>query len=75
MKGVKEQCLSCKFYHLQAMDSGICRVDKGGGGGEYPAKQPEELCPKWRDSGQQYFIRVGWIKARKAAGDKETAAK
>lgn len=75
MKGVKEQCLSCKFYHLQATDSGICRVDKGGGGGEYPSKQPGELCPKWRDSGQQYFIRVGWIKARKAAGDNETAAK
>ncbi len=74
MRGVKEQCLSCRFYHLRATDSGVCRVDKGGGG-IYPVKQPEDLCPKWRDGGQQYFIRVGWIKARKAAGDQETAAK
>lgn len=64
MKGVKEQCLSCKFYQLQETDIGLCRVDKGGKVGEYPSKHPTEHCPKWRDGGQQYFIRVGWIKAR-----------
>jgi hypothetical protein len=70
MKGVKEQCLSCKFFRLLETDSGVCRVDKGGGV-DYPSKQTVEYCAKWRDSGQQYFIRVGWIKARKAEGGNE----
>jgi hypothetical protein len=69
MKGVKEQCLSCKFYQLQEINSGLCRVDKGGGAGNYPSKRPADLCPRWQDSGQQYFIRLGWIKARNLKGE------
>jgi hypothetical protein len=42
--------------------AGLCRVS---------AKKPEERlqvkadesCEKWRDAGQTYYIRLGWIKA------------
>ncbi|HBG18489.1 MAG: hypothetical protein A2X81_19060 [Desulfobacterales bacterium GWB2_56_26] len=69
MRGVKECCLSCKFFRLVDAETGVCRVEKLAGGG-YPTKQTDARCAKWRDSGQQYFIRVGWIKAQKADGPK-----
>jgi len=31
----------------------------------YPLKRNEDTCPSWRDCGQQYYIRLGWIKAKK----------
>jgi hypothetical protein len=65
MKGVKNRCLSCKFFRLQNTETGICRVEKMAIA-DYPIKHTDEQCGKWRDSGQQYFIRVGWIKAQKA---------
>ncbi|EKD36422.1 MAG: hypothetical protein ACD_75C01519G0002 [uncultured bacterium] len=65
MKGVKECCLSCTFFRLQDIGSGVCRVDRQANA-DYPTRQTDEQCGKWRDSGQQYFIRVGWIKAKKA---------
>lgn len=64
MKGVKKHCLSCKFFRLQNTESGICRVEKMAAA-DYPMKHTDQLCGKWHDSGQQYFIRVGWIKAQK----------
>lgn len=65
MRGVKNCCLSCKFFRLTDVEAGICRVDKVDDG-QYPKKQADDLCGRWRDSGQQYFIRVGWIKSQKA---------
>lgn len=26
----------------------------------------DDLCERWKDSGQQYYIRVGWLKNAKA---------
>lgn len=63
MRGVPQCCLSCKFFRLVETELGLCRVEKMVEAG-YPAKHPDDSCGKWRDSGQQYFIRVGWIKAR-----------
>ena len=65
MKNAKGYCLSCKFYRLDEIDSGVCRVDKESSV-NYPMKRNDDQCPLWRNSGQQYFIRVGWIKAKKA---------
>lgn len=65
MRGVKECCLSCKYFRLLDAEAGVCRVEKMAVT-DYPVKQADERCDRWRDSGQQYFIRLGWIKARKA---------
>lgn len=65
MKDVKNNCLRCKFYRLKDADYGICRVDKQTDR-EYPKKLNDDNCSRWKDSGQQYYIRVGWIKAQNA---------
>jgi hypothetical protein len=70
MKNVKKNCLRCKFYRLKDVDNGICRVDKEIER-DYPTKLNEDNCSRWKDSGQQYFIRVGWIKAQKAEDRQE----
>lgn len=62
MADYKKICLSCHYYRLTQKELGLCRFDKTVA--EYPQKLTEESCEKWRDGGQQYFIRVGWIKAR-----------
>jgi len=66
MQGVKKICLSCRYFRLESVEHGICRVDKKSGT-EYPVKQKDTDCLKWHDGGQQYFIRLGWIKAKAAA--------
>lgn len=65
MRGVAKCCLSCKFFRLVEAESGLCRVEKMADS-DYPARHPDGSCGKWRDSGQQYFIRLGWLKARRA---------
>lgn len=62
---MKDRCLSCKFFRLLDAGSGVCRVEKMDVA-DYPVKQTDEQCSRWRDCGQQYFIRIGWIKAQKA---------
>ncbi len=58
----KKNCLSCKYFRLEDSSSGVCRVDKSVE--QYPIKNTEENCGEWVDSGQQYYIRLGWIKKR-----------
>ena len=62
MFGIKKVCLSCHYYRLQEVETGLCRVVKKLE--EYPEKLTTDSCDKWRDAGQQYYIRLGWIKAR-----------
>ena len=64
MGNVKKICLSCRYYRLSDIMSGVCRVDKKKKDA-YPVKLNEDVCPLWSDCGQQYFIRRGWIKGRK----------
>lgn len=59
---VNMSCLSCKYFRLATVDSGLCRVEKGDT--PYPKVSIDHLCEKWKDSGQQYYIRTGWIKAQ-----------
>ena len=63
MNSVRKMCLSCKYLRLENVESGICRVDKGLTK-LYPVKEKSESCEKWLNCGQQYFIRLGWIKAK-----------
>ncbi len=58
-------CLTCKYYRLKNSQSGVCRVDRKNSS-DYPAKKNENSCSRWLDCGQQYYIRVGWIKAQLA---------
>lgn len=69
MKDAKGLCLSCKFFLLQDTEAGICRINKETET-YYPRKKVDDQCSQWQNSGQQYFIRLGWIKARKAADGK-----
>jgi hypothetical protein len=70
MKTLEKSCLRCKFFRLKEVDKGVCRVEKKNDM-NYPLKGNEESCPKWQDGGQQYYIRLGWIKARKAEEPQE----
>lgn len=73
MKGVEVCCLSCRFFRLTAIDEGLCRVDKAHDT-NYPKKMPTDHCSGWVDCGQQYYIRVGWMKgeARKAGSTQDS---
>ncbi len=65
MNSVKKMCLSCKYFRLENVEKGICRVDKDQKK-SYPIKEKGQACEKWQNCGQQYFIRLGWIKAKAA---------
>lgn len=60
----KKICLSCRRFSLQDPASGVCKLEQGVT--PYPLKAIEDTCEQWKDCGQQYFIRTGWIKARLA---------
>ena len=61
---IKKICLSCKHYRLTDEMSGLCRVDKKNAK-NYPMKLHDDTCRQWKDCGQQYYIRTGWIKSKK----------
>ncbi len=65
-------CLSCKFYKVEDALSGFCRVivrETGDRNAERPMVRADHACDKWVDSGQQYYIRLGWIKAQQATAE------
>jgi hypothetical protein len=64
MRQQKKICLSCRNFSLQDTQSGVCKVVKGLP--VYPLKTIDDTCGQWRDCGQQYFIRTGWIKRQQA---------
>jgi len=64
-KDIKEHnCLACSFFRLKDTEAGVCKVDKDVRP-HYPVKKPVESCTKWQDAGQQYHIRLGWLKNKK----------
>lgn len=64
MRLQKKICLSCRNFSLQEPHCGVCKVVKGEV--NYPLKATDDTCDQWKDCGQQYFIRTGWIKGRLA---------
>lgn len=62
---LKEQnCLACTHFRLTDMVVGTCKQDRTVKP-NYPVKKHEETCGKWQDAGQQYYIRLGWLKNKK----------
>jgi hypothetical protein len=61
----KKTCLSCKYFRLEDIHSGLCRVQKEIK--PYPMKLTSDVCALWHNCGQQYYIRTGWIKSKVAA--------
>lgn len=59
----ERSCLNCKKFRLEDAQSGLCRVDKTVE--HYPMKSIKDCCEQWVDAGQQYYIRLGWIKKSK----------
>lgn len=60
---MKKICLSCKNYRPLGQLSGCCRVDRQTlSASQYPLMRHDECCERWKDGGQQYYIRVGWLK-------------
>ncbi len=65
---MKSCCLNCHFYKIKDIANGFCRElckTTGNKDAEKPLVTAEDSCAKWRDAGQQYFIRLGWIKNKK----------
>ncbi len=68
MQSGQKICLCCKYFRLESVDAGLCRVDKDTDK-NYPAKNNNDHCLNWHDCGQQYFIRLGWIKSKTDASN------
>ena len=72
---MKSTCIRCKYFKIEDSLSGFCRVqirksrDKQA---PKPMVKQDDTCENWEDCGQQYYIRLGWIKSQETAKDKET---
>jgi len=42
------------------------------GPGDYPVKRHGDICPSWQDTGQQYYIRCGWVKGLQIKAEEES---
>lgn len=69
----KKTCLNCKTFRLEDTQSGVCRVDKTVE--HYPMKSIDDSCEHWKDAGQQYHIRLGWIEKTKKLESKEKSSR
>ena len=59
----KPVCLSCKYYRPTDAAGGSYRLNKGNiDPSAYPVMSHDDCCDSWQDVGQNYHIRVGWIR-------------
>ena len=51
---------------MKDAEGGVCRAKKNllQPDGKKPAVQIGFTCEEWQDCGQQYYIRLGWIKGQ-----------
>jgi hypothetical protein len=61
MKHLQKICLSCHFFRPKNTENGLCRLDKSRFP-DYPIMEHHGSCEEWQTSGQQYYIRAGWLK-------------
>jgi len=64
---MKTTCLRCHYYKVADVESGYCKVlvkETGDREAARPRVAADHCCEKWEDCGQNYYIRLGWIKAR-----------
>ncbi len=62
---MKTHCLNCKYYQINDVRSGYCRVESlvsKQPAAEKPLKDADDHCSQWVDCGQTYYIRLGWIR-------------
>ena len=58
-----KSCLNCKNYRPEDEFTGRCRVDRKTLAPErYPLMRHTDVCERWQDCGQRYYIRLGWLK-------------
>ena len=66
---MKTTCMHCTYYKIEDEWSGYCRMAVNGKSGEKTEERSlvrhDATCRKWKDCGQQYYIRIGWLKAQK----------
>lgn len=56
-----KKCLKCRWLKLEDVSSGICRKAKGKDAPR-PRVKITDACDDWQNAGQQYHIRMGWLK-------------
>ena len=61
MKHLEKKCMSCQHYRPVDVTGGLCRHDRSLAP-DYPVKAHGDCCDHWKTSGQQYYIRAGWLK-------------
>jgi len=62
---MKKTCLNCKHFRPEDVYTGRCRIEKHSLLPEkYPIMKHDDVCDRWKDAGQQYYIRIGWLKAQ-----------
>lgn len=69
---MESTCMRCKFYKIEDAMSGYCRVlvrETGDAKAHRPMVKKDDTCEKWVDCGQQYYIRLGWLKSQ--SGEKQ----
>lgn len=66
---MKPTCMNCKFYKVEDALSGYCRAETAENSettGQKPMVRHDHTCLRWTDCGQNYYIRLGWLKAQQA---------
>lgn len=64
---MKQTCLNCKYYRIEDQFSGYCRSAVPGKSvprAERRMVRQDHACDEWKDCGQNYYIRLGWLKSR-----------
>ncbi len=61
---MEKSCLQCHYFKVEGLQSGVCRLEKGPAAPR-PMKKLDDSCENWRDCGQQYHIRLGWLRAQR----------
>lgn len=72
---MKSTCMNCKFYKVEDALSGYCRAGRGNGSDKAardPMVRHDHACAQWADCGQNYYIRLGWLKALQAKKEAAT---
>ena len=64
-------CMSCKFYKIEDEFSGYCKEPRNTASddkADIHIVKHDDSCEKWKNCGQHYYIRLGWVKAKQKQG-------
>ena len=68
-------CIRCKFFRMKSSSKGICRLlskqQATCGDDQKHQVKTDFSCEQWQDCGQQYYIRLGWMKGQAEKKGKE----